>query len=631
MIIWTGQETGGHRRNGAVQTFIVKDGLAGGPEHGRSQPHLPGIPAHRPGGRHTFIAGPASAATSPTCAGLATSIVGSAGDDVLVGTDGADIVTGLGGDDEIHGLGGNDVICGETGADFIFGGDGKDRIYGGGGWDVIHGDAGRDKLFGQAGRDRLFGGCHADRLFGGKHADRLIGDGGPDSLYGGGGPDVLRGRAGDDLIFGGSGVDDALGGKGWDRWDIDDPSGCDDDLNDAPNAADDHFTTGEDVVLTGNLLADDGAGPDTGPNADPIDVTAINGDAIDGTTELRLASGAVLEVTEDGEFSYAVGIGFDVLPGGIIQDGFTYTVADPEGETDEGIAAVLIGGTDAAPIALFDEEVTDEDDAVDIDVLANDTDADEHDLVIVSVDAGDIDGSVTVNADQTVRYTPSPAFTAMADGDEIEEVSTYTITDGYGGSASAAVIVIIEGTNDAPIANDDAAHTDEDGTVVIDVLDNDADVDGSALSAELGSLPAHGTVTAGPAGTFDYAPAGDWHGVDTFTYEVIDDMGARATATVTVAVEAVNDAPIARDDAAAATAGSMIIILVLANDTDVDGDTLQVTTVDGPDHGTALVLSTGALAYTSDAGFSGIDEITYEVTDAGHVIDTATVLVTVSH
>jgi hypothetical protein len=578
-----------------------------------------------------FIAGPAAAATSPTCAGLAPSIVGSAGDDVLVGTDGADIISGLGGNDEIHGLGGDDIVCSGNGNDVVFAGAGKDTVLGGGGKDVVYGGPGRDRLYGQAGRDRLFGGDHADRLYGGKHADRLIGHGGPDKLFGGGGPDVLRGRAGDDVLFGGAGVDDAVGGTGWDRCDVDDPSGCDDDLNDAPTAADDHFVTGEDLVLTGNLLDDNGAGPDTDPNADPIAIIAVDGNAIDGSTQLRLPSGAIVKVAENGDFSYAAGIGFDVLPGGIIQDGFTYTVADPKGETDDASVAVLVGGTNAAPIAWFDEEVTDEDDAVDIPVLANDTDADEHDLTIVSVDARAIEGSVTINADQTVRYTPPAAFTAMADGDEVEEVFSYTITDGYGATASAKVIVIIEGTNDAPTANDDVAAVDEDGTVDIDVLANDGDVDGSVLSVEIGSLPAHGTVTVRPAGRFEYTPAADWHGIDSFTYDLIDDMGARSTATVSVTVGAVNDAPIALDDTATATAGSMIIIVVLANDTDVDGDTLQVTIVDRPDHGTALVLSNGALAYTAEAGFSGIDEITYQVTDAGHVIDTATVSVTVSH
>ena len=598
-----------------------------------------------------FIAGPAAAATPSTCAGRVPTIVGTSGDDVIVGTTGNDIIDGLGGNDEIHGLEGDDIICGNNGVDVIYGGDGDDRLFGGSAIDTLYGDAGRDELRGNTGRDRLYGGSDDDVLYGGMHADKLYGNGGADLLLGGHDRDVVRGGAGDDTLYGGNGNDDlrgddgndiivgdvgadtARGGADFDRCEANDTIECEDDLNDAPSAADDAFATSENQLLVGNLFADNGSGVDTDPNADPIRVSAIDGVPVDGDAEIALASGATVTVHADGSFAYAAGPGYDGLgEGTAVADGFAYTVADPRGETDEATVEVVVGGANDAPIAADDEEGTDEDNSVVVDVLANDSDPEEQDLTIESVDTSGIEGSVVVNPDQTLSYIPPAAFDALTQGDEVEEEFTYTVSDGWGGTAVGQVTVYVEGVNDAPDAGDDAAATDEDTPVSIDVLANDSDIDGhDELSVDLESAPAHGIAVVTGPGTFEYTPSPDFNGVDSFTYEVDDNTGSRSVATVTVTVGAVNDAPVASDDVAEADSGAMIIILVLANDTDVDGDALEVAVIDGPDHGTAVVLSNGALTYTSSTGFSGIDEITYQVTDAGDVIDTATVFITVSN
>ncbi|MDH3500047.1 MAG: Ig-like domain-containing protein, partial [Acidimicrobiia bacterium] len=594
-----------------------------------------------------FIAGPALAASPPTCAGQIATIVGTSGDDVLVGTSRSDIIVGLGGDDEIHGLGGADIICGNNGSDVIHGGNGDDRLFGGNAMDVLYGDAGADELTGNSGKDTLRGGSHDDVLLGGMHADRLFGEGGndllvgghaadmlrggahSDTLYGGGDDDNLRGGAGTDIIVGDGGFDVASGGADFDRCEADEMIECEDDLNDAPHAADDHFLANETELLVGNLFDDNGAGRDDDPNADPIKVTAVDGAPVDHTLEIALASGAVVTVYEDGSFSYQASARHEGMgEGSAVADGFAYTVADPKGKTDDAAVAVTVGGANDAPVANDDEDGTDEDVSVDIDVLANDTDPEENDLVVVAVDTSNIEGTVAINEDNTVRYTPAVAFGALSAGDEVEEEFFYTVDDGFGGTAVAKVTVFVEGVNDAPAAADDAAATDEDTPVEINVLSNDSDPDAyGELTVTLATAPAHGTVAKTGPGTFRYTPDTDWNGVDAFTYQVDDNTGNQAEATVTVTVGAVNDAPVAVDDAAAANGGSMIIIVVLANDTDVDGDALDVTVTSGPDHGTVVLLSNGSLAYTAPEGYSGIDVLTYQVSDAANVIDTATVTV----
>ena len=109
--------------------------------------------------------------SSAFCDGVAATIVGTAGNDVLVGTAARDIIAGLEGDDVLQGLGGNDLICGGPGNDLIRGGTGRDRILGQGGRDNLRGEAGRDVIEGGSGNDKLNGGGSADTCKGGVGRD----------------------------------------------------------------------------------------------------------------------------------------------------------------------------------------------------------------------------------------------------------------------------------------------------------------------------------------------------------------------------------------------------------------------------------------------------------------------------
>ena len=100
--------------------------------------------------------------TVRTCGGLAATIVGTAGDDVIVGTPGADVIVGLGGDDRVRGLGGADAICGGTGDDTLAAGTGPDLVRGRSGEDGLRGGRGVDDVRGGAGDDSLGGGRGVD-------------------------------------------------------------------------------------------------------------------------------------------------------------------------------------------------------------------------------------------------------------------------------------------------------------------------------------------------------------------------------------------------------------------------------------------------------------------------------------
>ncbi|HEY0391495.1 MAG TPA: hypothetical protein VGC63_07295 [Solirubrobacterales bacterium] len=127
----------------------------------------------------TSVTGPA-----PTCRGVAVTIFGTAGDDVIVGTPGRDVIATFRGNDTIIGLSGRDLICAGSGADYVGAGSAADRVFAG---------AGRDRLVGRGGPDMLKGGAGPDLLKGGGGADRLRGGPGFDRCRGGAGADSSRG------------------------------------------------------------------------------------------------------------------------------------------------------------------------------------------------------------------------------------------------------------------------------------------------------------------------------------------------------------------------------------------------------------------------------------------------------
>ena len=185
------------------------------------------------------------------------------------------------------------------------------------------------------------------------------------------------------------------------------------------------------------------------------------------------------------------------------------------------------------PVATDDAVTTDEDVAVIIDVLANDNDPDNDPLTVTSATQG-TDGTVVVNTDNTVTYTPNANFNGS-------DSFTYTIDDGAGGSDTATVMVTIDSVNDDPVALDDAYGMDQGQSLTVSagagVLANDSDIDGGALTASVLVDPANGTVALAADGSFVYTPEVAFSGDDTFTYQVSDGVGGLATALVTITVD----------------------------------------------------------------------------------------------
>jgi hypothetical protein len=273
-----------------------------------------------------------------------------------------------------------------------------------------------------------------------------------------------------------------------------------------------------------------------------------------------------------------------------------------------------------SPVAADDTASTDEDTGVFIDVLANDRDPEGAELTLVAVSAPTL-GTASI-VDATIFFVPPPGESGTA-------TFRYTVRDPGGNIASAGVTVVVVSVPDPPTAVDDAAETDEDGPVFIEVLDNDFDTDGEFIYI-VRTNPSDGA-SAGiqPDGRIRYAPAPDFEGTDRFTYTVTDPTRREDTATVTVTVEGAEDAPHAVDDGFVVPADQASELDVLANDSDPEGLALRVARVEAPEHGSATVGEGGAVVYEPEAGYRGLDAFTYAVTDPGGLEATATARITV--
>ncbi|MDF1862871.1 MAG: Ig-like domain-containing protein, partial [Verrucomicrobiales bacterium] len=365
---------------------------------------------------------------------------------------------------------------------------------------------------------------------------------------------------------------------------------------------------------------------------------------------------------------------------------FTYTaVAAGSGESTTETVTVTVTGTNDGPVAVDDSGSVDEDATLAVPVLtgtlSNDTDADTSDVLTVSdirtgaeggsgtsgLVGGPLTGTygtLTVQSDGSYSYSADQtAANALANGDVVTDVFTYTIDDGNGGADTAQLTITVTGTNDAPVAVDDTSAVDEDGSLVVNQADglvdsNDTDPDGDTLTITTGdgtTTGTYGTLVLATDGSYTYdadqaaanALAAGETATDTFTYVVSDGEGGSDSATLTITVTGTNDGPTAVDDSATTDEDTAVLnIDLLGDDTDPDGDTLSLIEIDGIAAGGNITLASGAIVtvngdgtvdYDPNGQFNGLDDtevatdtFTYTITDGNGGTDTATVTVTIN-
>ncbi|MDF5668219.1 tandem-95 repeat protein, partial [Vibrio parahaemolyticus] len=248
----------------------------------------------------------------------------------------------------------------------------------------------------------------------------------------------------------------------------------------------------------------------------------------------------------------------------------TFTAKDPSGESvsqtvDFTVAPVVDIEADSSNVV--------EDTPTIIKVLGNDTFEGKDKVVSLDAENGPKNGTVIVNNDGTVTYTPDDNYVG-------KDTFTYIVTSG-GVSESTTVEVNVTPVNDAPVAKDDIATTQEDTAVTIDVLPNDTDVDGDKLSIESASVPKEQGTVEVVNGKLVFTPAENFNGDAEITYTVTDGQ-LTDEAKVTVTVNPVNDAPTIKVDAVEsitedAVSTDTVVATLTVRDTDTPEDQLTVS------------------------------------------------------
>jgi hypothetical protein len=292
--------------------------------------------------------------------------------------------------------------------------------------------------------------------------------------------------------------------------------------NSPPIAVDDTATTSENTPVTINVMAND-----SDPDGDPIELDEITFPT-NGTIEFVPPAVPTDPVT----IKYTPNFLFTGT------DSFMYTVDDGILESNWATVTITVTGANQLPIAGGNTAETLENTPVKIDVLANDFDPDGDTLTVSGFPQGPAHGTVSINPDNTVEYTPDLNFSGT-------DSFTYTDSDGQGGTSNAALVTVtVDAVNQPPVAKNDSATTDEDTPVTVNVLANDTDVDGDPLVVTGTTNGAHGTVVINANNTVTYTPDFNYNGTDSFTYTISDGQGGTASATVSLVINPVNDPPV---------------------------------------------------------------------------------------
>jgi Ca2+-binding RTX toxin-like protein len=284
-------------------------------------------------------------------------------------------------------------------------------------------------------------------------------------------------------------------------------------VNDGPVATGDSVTATEDTPLV--LAPAALLGNDSDVDGNTLSITGVGG-ATHGT--VAMSNGNVVFTPASNYNGPA---------------SFTYTVSDGQGGTATATVNVNVTAVNDGPVATGDSVTATEDTPLVIapaTLLGNDSDVDGNALSILSV-GGATHGSVALNNGNVV-FTPASNYNGPAS-------FTYTVSDGQGGTATATVNVTVNGTNDAPVANPDSIETATNTPIVLapgELLANDSDPDGDALSIISVGSATHGMVTRSADGDITFTPTAGYSGPASFVYTVSDGHGGQTSTTVSVNV-----------------------------------------------------------------------------------------------
>lgn len=279
-------------------------------------------------------------------------------------------------------------------------------------------------------------------------------------------------------------------------------------------------------------------------------------------------------------------------------DSFTFQVNDGLANSNVATISITVTPVNDAPIAEDQSLTTNEDTPLPITLSATDV---ENSALTYAVQSVPAQGVLTGTA-PNFTYTPNSNYQGA-------DSFTFHASDGTTSSNVATIFITINPVNDAPVVNDQTLTTDEDTALGILLTGNDPD--GDALTYLLVSAPAHGAIS-GVFPAITYTPDLNYSGSDSFTFKANDGTADSNTGTVSITVQAKNDAPIALDQTLDYQLNAPRAITLTA--IDLDNDPLSFTILTLPTNGNLTGVAPN-ITYTPNLGFVGTDQFTFQVND----------------
>jgi VCBS repeat-containing protein len=510
----------------------------------------------------------------------------------------------------------------------------------------------------------LSGTAGNDTLEGGVGADTLQGEGGDDSLVGGPGNDLLNGWAGSDTLTGGEGNDSIYGGDGTDttvfvgprkNYSITWSAGASAFTVTSSTEGTDTLSGIETLTFADGPYAASTLQNNTAPTLSTV--STLSG-AVEDTAFLiswaALAAAADEADAQGDPIVFRVeavdsGVltknGVPITPGSTtLTQGETLTWT-PSANANGTLAAFQVRALDASLASAVAAQVS-------VSVAAvNDAPVVATPLADRSVALGSslnfTFGSGAFTDVETVNLTYSatradgsalPAWLSFnagtrtfsgspASGDLGTVSVKVTTSDGSLSASDTFDVVVSQRPNTAPVAANATSSTNED-TALTASLPAVTDGESDPVTYAKATNPSHGTATVTSGGGYTYTPTANYSGPDSFTYTVSDGQGGSNTYTVSLTVNAVNDAPLATGGSLSTAEDTQATGTLTA--TDVDNASLSYAVFSQPANGSVVLGANGSYTYTPAANFNGSDSFTFKANDGSADSNTATVTITVS-
>ncbi|NLE37509.1 MAG: tandem-95 repeat protein, partial [Pirellulaceae bacterium] len=380
----------------------------------------------------------------------------------------------------------------------------------------------------------------------------------------------------------------------------------------APTAVNNAYSVNEDNTLTvatsTGVLAND-----TDPNGDSLSAVLVAG-----------ASHGTVSLAANGSFTYTPSANYHGT------DTFTYRATDGSLTSNTATVTITVNPVNDEPVGVANQYAVATNETLTVaagnGVLANDTDVD-GDQLQANLVTGVSHGTLSLNANGSFVYTPAADFNGV-------DTFVYKVYDGETYSGETTVTLVV---NRPAVVQNDAYSVERNNVLTVEaangVLANDADLDADALTAVLATGPSNGVLVLNADGSFTYTPNAGFHGTDTFTYAAEDGLPNPSLGTVTITVTKINHAPVGLNDLYTVAVNETLTVDVangiLANDTDLDGDSLVAHLFSYASHGAVSFNTNGSFVYTPNEDFQGTDTFVYKVYDGETYSGETTVTITV--